>query len=263
MLERFQLNDRVALVTGSGRGIGAACALALAEAGADVALTARTREQLDAVAEKVRELGRRAAVIPCDVNETENLPGLVEQTRVELGGLDVLVNNAGGSPPRAFLETSERMFERAFHWNVTTAFRLSQLATPLMLERGAGSIVNISSAMGRLSDRGYVAYGTAKAGLSHMTRLLARDLLPRIRVNGISVGSVETEALIGAAPESVLNQMIAKTPLGRLGRPDDIALCALYLASDAGSWITGKIFEVDGGLETPNFDLGLPDLKPS
>ena len=260
MLDRFRLTDRVALVTGSGRGIGAACALAFAEAGADVALTARTREQLEAVAEQVRTLGRRAAVLPCDVNETDNLPGLVEQVQKELGGLDVLVNNAGGSPPRAFLDTSEKMFERAFHWNVTTAFRLSQLATPLLLERGGGAIVNISSAMGRLSDRGYVAYGTAKAGLSHMTRLLARDLAPRIRVNGISVGSVETTALKGAAPEPVLKEMVDKTPLGRLGQPDDIALCALYLASDAGSWITGKLFEVDGGLETPNFDLRLPDL---
>ena len=263
MLDRFRLTDRVALVTGSGRGIGAACALAFAESGADVALTARTREQLDAIAEKVRAFGRRAAVIPCDVNETDNLQGLVEQVQKELGGLDVLVNNAGGSPPRPFLDTSEKMFERAFHWNVTTAFRVSQLATPLLLERGGGAIVNISSAMGRLSDRGYVAYGTAKAGLSHMTRLLARDLAPRIRVNAISVGSVETAALKGAAPESVLSEMAEKTPLSRLGQPDDIALCALYLASDAGSWITGKIFEVDGGLETPNFDLRLPDLEPS
>jgi 7-alpha-hydroxysteroid dehydrogenase len=260
ILDRFRMDEKVAVVTGGGRGIGAASALALAEAGADVALCARTRDQLEAVAAQIRALGRRAAVFPCDVNDTSQLEELVARTVDELGGIDVLINNAGGSPPRPFLDTSEQMFEKAFHFNVTTAFSLSRLAAPAMLERGGGSIVNISSAMGRLSDRGYIAYGTAKAALSHMTRLMARDLKPRIRVNALAVGSVETAALKGAAPESVLKEMAEKTPLGRLGQPDDIAIAVLYLASDAGSWVTGKIFEIDGGIETPNFDLRLPDL---
>jgi 7-alpha-hydroxysteroid dehydrogenase len=115
--------------------------------------------------------------------------------------------------------------------------------------------------MGRLRDRGMLAYGTAKAALSHMTRLMAADLAPKVRVNAISVGSVATSALqVVLDEDSIREEMIRRTPLKRLGEPDDIALAALYLASPAGSYITGKVFEVDGGLEEPNLELGLPDL---
>ena len=130
-----------------------------------------------------------------------------------------------------------------------------------MLERGGGAIVNISSAIGRLSDRGFVVYGTAKAALTHMTRLMAADLAPRIRVNAIAVGSVATSALETVLTDDALRtQMEDGTPLRRLGQPDDIALAALYLASPVGSFVTGKVLEVDGGLEAPNLALGLPDL---
>jgi 7-alpha-hydroxysteroid dehydrogenase len=130
-----------------------------------------------------------------------------------------------------------------------------------MLARDGGSIVNISSAMGRMTDRGYAAYGTAKGALSHMTRLMASDLAPRIRVNAIAVGSVATSALeIVLTNDDLRNEMVAKTPLRRLGETDDIALAALYLASPAGSFVTGKILEVDGGIEYPNLALNLPDL---
>jgi len=138
---------------------------------------------------------------------------------------------------------------------------LTKAATPHLLASGAGAVVNISSAMGRLSDRGYVAYGTAKAALAHMTRLVAADLAPKVRVNAIAVGSVATSALeIVLDNPELHDEMVRRTPLKRLGRPEDIALCALYLASDAGSFVTGKIFEVDGGIEYPNLELGLPDL---
>jgi 7-alpha-hydroxysteroid dehydrogenase len=154
-----------------------------------------------------------------------------------------------------------KSFERAFHFNVTTAFVLTQAATPHLLDAGSGSVINISSAMGRLSDRGYVAYGTAKAALAHMTRLLAADLAPKIRVNAIAVGSVATSALeIVLENRELHDAMVSRTPLKRLGEPEDIALCALYLASKAGSFVTGKIYEVDGGIEYPNLELGLPDL---
>jgi 7-alpha-hydroxysteroid dehydrogenase len=260
VLDRFTLTGKVAIVTGAGRGIGAATARVLAEAGADVVLTARSADQLEVVAAEVRALGRHALVAPFDVNELDQLDGLVTAAIDELGGIDIVVNNAGGTMPRPFLDTSPGFLERAFHFNVTTAFALSKAAAPSLLERG-GSIVNISSAIGRLRDRGFIAYGTAKAAMTHMTRLLAADLAPKVRVNAIAVGSTATSALeIVLEDDAVHAEMVRRTPLRRLGDPDDIALAVLYLASPASSWITGKVLEVDGGLEEANLELGLPDL---
>ncbi len=259
-LERFQLTDQVAVVTGAGRGIGAASARVLAEAGADVVLASRTEGQLEVVADEVRALGRQALVVPLDVNELDELDHLVAESVERFGRLDIVVNNAGGSMPRTFLETSAGFMERAFHFNVTTAFALTKAATPHLLESG-GSVINISSAIGRLRDRGFVGYGTAKAALTHMTRLLAADLAPKVRVNAIAVGSTATSALEVVLENSDLHEeMVRRTPLRRLGDPDDIALGVLYLASAASSWVTGKIIEIDGGLEEPNLDMHLPDL---
>ena len=261
MLDAFRLDGKVAIVTGAGRGIGASIARTFADAGANIVLTARTKEQLDEVAVDVRAAGREALVIPADVNDNDVLEEIVARTVAELGGIDVVVNNAGGTMPRPFLDTSPGFFERSFHFNVTTAFVLSKAATPHLLASGEGSIVNISSAIGRLRDRGFVAYGTAKAALSHMTRLTAADLAPKVRVNAIAVGSIATSALeIVLDNPEIRDEMVRRTPLKRLGRPEDIALCALYLASPAGSFVTGKLFEVDGGLEEANLDLALPDL---
>jgi 7-alpha-hydroxysteroid dehydrogenase len=213
------------------------------------------------VASEVDALGRRALVLPTDVSDTSVLADVVAATVAELGRLDIVVNNAGGAEPRPFLDTSERFFEAALHFNVTTAFTLTKLATPHLLESGGGSVVNISSAVGRLTGRGYAAYGTAKAALSHLTRLLASDLAPRIRVNAIAVGATATSALeIVLTNDELREAMVATTPLKRLGEVDDIAIAALYLASPAGSFLTGKVLEVDGGIEQPNYDMGLPDL---
>jgi 7-alpha-hydroxysteroid dehydrogenase len=261
ILDRFKLDGKVALVTGAGRGIGAGIALGFAEAGADVVCAARTRSEIDAVASRARALGRRALALPCDVMERTQLEALIARAMSEFGRIDILVNNAGGSPWKPFLRTSEREFEDSFRFNVTSAFLLARFAVPHMLAAGGGAIVNISSAMGRITDRGFTAYGTAKAGLSHLTRLLATELAPRVRVNAISVGAVETSAL---APflkaEGMREKMEAMTPMRRVGSPEDIAAAALWLASDAGGWVTGKVVEVDGGTETTNFPLNLPDL---
>jgi 7-alpha-hydroxysteroid dehydrogenase len=260
LLDRFRLDDKVAIVTGAGRGIGAGCATAFAEAGADVVISARTAEQLDQVAGQVAALGRRAVAVPADLDDTDNLPVLVERAVAEFGRVDVVVNNVGGTMPQSFLDTTPGSFERAFHFNVTTAFVLTQAATPYLLEAG-GSVVNISSAISRLPDRGFAAYGTAKAALSHLTRLLAADLAPRVRVNAIAVGSVATSALeIVTSDDAIRDQMEQATPLRRLGEVEDIALAALYLASPAAAWVTGKVFEIDGGLTAANLSLGLPDL---
>lgn len=261
ILDRFRIDGQVALVTGAGRGIGRACAIALAEAGADVVLAARTSDQIDDVAATIRGLGRRAETVPFDVMELDRLGELVDVATERLGGLDLLVNNAGGSAPRAFLETSARSFEKAFTFNVTTAFELTKHAVPAMLERGGGAVVNISSAAGRMPNRGFAAYGVAKAALTHLTRQLATDLSPRIRVNGIAVGSVETSALETVlTDDSIRDLMESSTPLGRLGQPEDIAAGVLYLCSPAGSYLTGKLLEIDGGLHAQNLELGLPDL---
>jgi 7-alpha-hydroxysteroid dehydrogenase len=260
LLDRFRLDGKVALVTGGSRGIGAASAVGLAECGADVVIAARTKETLAAVAGRVETLGRRAVSLACDLDNLDNMRTLTDTAVRELGGLDIVVNNVGGSMPAPLLDTTTRTMEAAFHFNVSTAYELTRLAVPHLLARGGGSIVNITSAMGRLSDRGYAAYGTAKGALAHMTRLLAADLAPRIRVNAIAPGAIETDALGMVLNEELEALMVQGTPMRRLGRVEDIALGVLYLASDAGAYVTGKVLEIDGGLTFPNLSLGLPDL---
>ncbi len=261
ILDRFLLTDQVAVVTGAGRGIGAATAVALAEAGADVVLSSRTEHQLREVAARVEAVGRRALVVPADLSDLDAVAALAPAAVEAFGRLDVVVDNLGGSMPRPFEHTSPRYLAEAFAFNVVTAHALNRAAVPLMLETGGGAIVGISSVMGRVSGRGFLAYGTAKAALAHYTRLAARDLAPRVRVNAIAVGSVATSALeVVLEDETMRTTMEDVTPLQRIGHPDDIAATVLYLASAAGSYVTGKVIEVDGGLEQPNLDLGLADL---
>lgn len=265
ILDRFKVEGQVAVVTGAGRGIGAASALALAEAGADVVISARHADQLESVAEQVRAAGRRALVVPADLRKLDRAEALAQAAYEEFGRLDIVVNNVGGTIPNAFLDTDADYLEEAFHFNVSTAHALSRAAVPLMLEQkdgeGSGAIVNITSTLGRLAGRGYLAYGTAKAALAHWTRLAAEDLSPTIRVNAIAVGSVLTSALdYVASDEAVMAELADKTPLARVGRTGDVAAAVVYLTSPAGSFLTGKVLEVDGGLQIPNLDLSLPDL---
>jgi 7-alpha-hydroxysteroid dehydrogenase len=262
ILDRFRLTDKVAVVTGAGRGIGAATAVAFAEAGADVVISSRTESQLEEVAARVEQAGRQAAMVPADLSDVDAAARLAATARESFGRLDVVVNNVGGTIPNAFMKTSTRYLEEAFHFNVATAHALTRAAVPIMLEGDGGAVVNISSVMGRVSGRGYLAYGTAKAALAHYTRLAARDLAPRIRVNAIGVGSVETSALeFVLTDDATRTAMEQATPLQRIGDPDDIAATALFLASPASAYLTGKVVEADGGLDQPNLDLGLPDLS--
>jgi len=262
ILDRFKVDGKVAVVTGAGRGIGAASALALAEAGADVVLSARSADQLGDVARAIESAGRRAYVVPADLMDLEAVADLADQAYEEFGRLDIVVNNVGGTIPNALLDTDPAYLEEAFHFNVSTAHALTRAAVPQMLKNDGGSIVNISSVVGRVAGRGYLAYGTAKAALAHYTRLAAQDLSPTIRVNAIAVGSVMTSALAYvASDEATMNEMTTKTPLARVGDVEDISAAVLYLSSPAGGFITGKILELDGGLQMPNLDLRLPDLE--
>ncbi|ODR22400.1 SDR family oxidoreductase [Mycolicibacterium porcinum] len=262
ILDRFRLDDKVAIVTGAGRGLGAATALAFAEAGADVLIAARTQAQLDDVASQIAATGRRAQVVAADLAHPEATAELAAAAVAAFGKLDIVVNNVGGTMPAPLLNTSTKDLRDAFTFNVSTAHALTSAAVPLMLEHsGGGSIINITSTVGRLAGRGFAAYGTAKAALAHYTRLSALDLCPRIRVNAIAPGSILTSALdIVASNEALRDPMEKATPLRRLGDPADIAAAAVYLASPAGSYLTGKVLEVDGGLNMPNLDLPIPDL---
>jgi 7-alpha-hydroxysteroid dehydrogenase len=261
VLDRFRVDGKVAVVTGAGRGIGAGSALALAEAGADVVLAARSVDQLEEVARGVESLGRRAYVVPADLRDLEAVADLADQAHDEFGRLDIVVNNVGGTIPNALLDTDPAYLEEAFHFNVSTAHALTRAAVPQMLKNEGGSIVNITSVVGRVAGRGYLAYGTAKAALTHYTRLAAEDLSPTIRVNAIAVGSVMTSALeFVASDEATMHEMTTRTPLGRVGEVEDVSAAVLYLSSRAGGFVTGKVLEIDGGLQTPNLDLGLPDL---
>lgn len=265
ILDRFRVAGKAAVVTGAGRGIGAATAVALAEAGADVLISARTAEQLEAVAGQIEKTGQRAVIVPADLSDLDAAAGLAVAAAEAFGRLDIVVNNVGGAMPRPFTGTKPKHLASAFAFNVTVAHALTQAAVPYLLsgaeEGTTGSVVNISSAMGRVSGRGYLAYGTAKAALSHYTRLAAADLAPRIRVNAIAVGAAATSALeIVVGDDNLRTQVERATPLGRIGDPEDVAAAVLFLASPAGGYLTGKILEVDGGIDRPNLDLGIPDL---
>ena len=200
--------------------------------------------------------------ISCLVGVCSALAQTAGEAADAFGKLDIVVNNVGGTMPGPLMNTSPKDLKDAFTFNVATAHALTQAAVPIMLEHsGGGSIINVTSAVGRLAGRGFAAYGTAKAALAHYTKLAAMDLCPKIRVNGIAPGSILTSALdIVASNDAFREPMEKATPLRRLGDPQDIAAAAVYLSSPAGAYVTGKVLEVDGGITFPNLDLPLPDL---
>ncbi|WP_404302864.1 SDR family NAD(P)-dependent oxidoreductase [Alicycliphilus denitrificans] len=249
----FSLAGQVAVVTGAGKGIGKACAIALAQAGADIALTARTQADLDAVAREIAALGRRAITVAGDISDEATMDTLVARTVAELGRLTILINNAGGTGPNHPLKMGGAEFSAALVWNVAPAYLMTQKCVPAMREAGGGAVVNISSVAARYAQKHFSVYGAAKAALNQLTRNLAQDFGPQVRVNAIEPGTIMTEALAPFLTPERKERMVSTTPLARLGQPEDIAAAALFLASPAAGWITGKILGVDGGVEAPNF----------
>jgi 7-alpha-hydroxysteroid dehydrogenase len=246
----FSLEGKVALITGSGRGIGAGIARVFANAGAAIAVTGRTKSEVEATAAEIKAAGGRAIAVSIDFNDVSKLPGLIERTVSELGGLDILINNAGGATSPAFLDTRIELLESMFHLIVAVPFELARLSVPHMLKRSGASIINTLSPGAYKAPRGDLAYYTVKAGLAQMTKLMAADLGPRIRVNAIIPGPVETPALtklFEARPEfrEMANNV---TRMRRIAAPEEIGLAALYLASPASAFVTGVLLPVDGGL---------------
>lgn len=261
ILQRFRLDGQVAIITGASRGIGAAIAKAYAEAGADIVMAARTLSSLEETATAIKALGREAKIVQADVLDNQQLEQLVEVAMSHFGRIDQLVNNAGGGPPKPTLETTPEEFEYALRFNVTSAFTLSRLCAPLMKSGANSAMVNISSVAGIHPCAQFASYGTAKAALSMLTKEMAQDFAPYIRVNALAVGSTRTEALQAVLDPGVEAGMERITPMSRLAEVDDIAAAALYLASPAASYVTGEILGVHGGLvrlnmETPGaFDV--------
>jgi NAD(P)-dependent dehydrogenase (short-subunit alcohol dehydrogenase family) len=245
VLDSFDLGGRLALVTGAGRGIGEACALGLAEAGADLLLVSRSRDELERVAERAEALGRRVQVAPCDVTSAED----VGTVAAEAGSVDILVNSAGTNIPEPFLEVSEQTFDTLIAVNLKGTFLMSQAIGRPMAERGEGSIVNISSQMGHVGGPNRTAYCASKHGVEGLTKAMALELAPRgVRVNTVAPTYIETPMTRGfLADPQFRADTVSRIPLGRVGRVDDVVGAVLYLASPAAGLVTGASLLVDGG----------------
>ncbi|MEM7019053.1 MAG: SDR family oxidoreductase [Pseudomonadota bacterium] len=255
ILERFRLDGQVAVVTGGGRGIGEGLALGLAEAGADVVVAARRTEEVDAVAEKIRALGRRALAVTCDVMEIEQVQMLAQRAFDEMGALTCWVSNAGGADdrvPRTFLEMPERQWDFQLNLNLKAVWTGAQAAGNIMKDNGGGTIINISSAAAGRASPNNGPYAVAKSGVDNLTQTLAAEMAPLgIRVNGVSPGPIPTEVFmefLNLKEEDIpeLGKRL-QIPLGRVGMPEDIAPAVVYLASEASSWMTGHTISIKGG----------------
>ncbi len=250
--ELFDLTGKVAVVTGGSRGLGRAMIEAFAVAGADVVIASRKLDNCEALAAEIESsTGRRALPVACHVGRWEQCDALVDRVYDEFGRMDVLVNNAGMSPLYdRLVDVSQELYEKVLQVNLQGPFRLSAYGGQRMYDAGSGSIINVSSVAAVAPTAGEVAYGAAKAGLNNLTKGFARAYGPHVRVNCIMPGPFLTD-IADAWDLDAFNESARRMiPLGRAGQAEEVAGAALFLASDAGSYTTGSIVKIDGGLSS-------------
>lgn len=249
MLETLRLDGRVVVVTGASRGLGRAMALALAEAGADVALAARSKPDLEETAHQVERLGRRALAIPTDVRLLAEVETLVAQTRGLLGRLDVLVNNSGVAQVTPLAEMTPADWERILDTNLTGVFNGCRAVASYFLAARSGKVINIASVLGAVGLPGYAAYSASKGGVIAFTRALAVEWARHnVQVNAIAPGWFVTDMNAEAfANEKIRERLLRDVPMRRTGRVEEIGPLVVYLASPASDYMTGQTIFLDGG----------------
>ena len=246
----FSLEGKVAIVTGASRGIGRAIALGFAEAGADVALAARTEEDLETLAKEIDTMGRKAISVPTDVTQREQIENLIDRTVTELGRLDILVNNAGGT---RFMSPLTNLrpegWDKAIALNLTSVFHATQLAAQHMIQNGGGSIIQIASVAGIQGAITLSYYSAAKGGVRLMSQSAAKELAQaKVRINSIAPGWIATDLNTAMREdESARKFALDMIPMNRFGEVEDIVGGAIYLASDASAFVTGTTLVIDGG----------------
>lgn len=242
------LANKVALVTGAGRGIGRAIAVRFARAGADVALCGRTLEPLKEVQTQVEAAGRRALRFTVDVADAAAVEGMVQTILDKWGRLDILVNNAGITRDGLLIRMKEEDWEAVLAVNLTGTFHCTRAVARVMMRQHSGRIINLASVVGLTGNAGQTNYAASKAGVIGLTKSVARELAGRgVTVNAIAPGFIETEMTQRLA-EDLKAQWQARIPLGAFGHPEDVAEAAVFLASEAARYITGQVLQVDGGL---------------
>ena len=242
------LADKVAVVTGAGRGIGRAVALAYARMGADVACVSRTEENSAKVAAEVEALGRRAWPLAVDVSDTAAVDAAAKEILELAGRVDILVNNAGVTRDNLLMRMSEEEWDTVLNTNLKGAFNFTRALTRPFIKQRSGRIINIASVIGLIGNAGQSNYAASKAALIGFTKSIARELAPRgITVNAIAPGFIETD-MTAVLDDKVREEVLGRVPLGRFGSSDDIAHAAGFLAMETTGYVTGQVLTVDGGM---------------